>query len=120
MKSVSADKVTLDQLLPGDSVEICYECKVRQQIKTVRNLKNQARVTGKNPDGSKIPDTPEMKDEDNIHLKKIFPPSSKSPAYPSSYPKTGDNSNTAVNLAIAGLALLGILYSVRRRRKHSS
>ena len=120
VKSVSADKVTLDQLLPGDSVEICYECKVRQQIKTVRNLKNQARVTGKNPDGSKIPDTPEMKDEDNIHLKKISPPSSKSPAYPSSYPKTGDSSNTAVNLAIAGLALLGILYSVRRRRKHSS
>ena len=120
VKSASSDKITLDQLLPGDSVEIHYECKVKQQIKTIRNLKNQARVTGKNPDGSKIPDTPEMKDEDTIHLKKVSPPSSKLPTYPSSYPKTGDSSNTTANLAIAGMALLGILYSVRRRRRHIS
>ena len=114
----TSEKITLDQLLPGDSVDILYECIVKQTIKTIRNLENQAKVTGKNPDGSKIPETPEMKDEDAIHLKEITPPSRTSVTYPSSYPKTGDSNNIPAHLAMAGLALAGIIYSARRRRRH--
>ena len=116
---VGSEKMTLDRLQAGDSVEIIYECKVKKQIETIRNLKNSVKLTGKNLDGSPIPDRPEMEDNDTLHLRKASGPIRNKIIYPASFPKTGDNNQTTTNLLIAGLALIGLICSLIRRRKHT-
>jgi len=114
------DQLKLDRLLPGDSVELIYECKVMDEIEKASKLVNEAKVKGFNTDGSSIPGTEEMKDRDSIDLKKTKAPAVSIPGYPGSYPKTGDNTYPARQLAIAGLALLGIILTIRKKSEKRS
>ena len=116
---VEGYNLTIDQLAAGDSLQLIYECKVKQNIVTIDSLLNTAKLSGKNKDGSKIPDRPEMTDDDQIRLKKAatVTPSSGTSTYSSSNPKTGDDTQTALPLLLAGIALMGLAYGAWRRKK---
>ena len=81
---------------------------------------NEAEVTGKNKDGSPIPETPEMTDEDHIRLKATPQKKAGRKGTSSVGPKTGDPAKAKEYLLSAALALfLFIALFLMRDRKEN-
>lgn len=116
--SAGSDKITIDCLMPEDSVEILYYGEVKEDIKTIKNLANEAEIRGFNRDGSPIPETEKMKDKDKLHLKKEKVDKEITPTQWSGYPKTGDNSNPGIYFICIMASVTGIGILWRKRRKH--
>ena len=50
-------------------MELIYTAKVKKDIPSIKFLKNEVSLEGKNKDGSDIPITPKMDDYDKVNLK---------------------------------------------------
>ena len=117
------DTLTLDQMLPGDSLAVTCEAKVTaDEVKTV-SLKNTVEVTGKRHDGSALAETKYMKDSDTISLKgdKKVQDEKQGGQSGSGSPETGDQNpllfwmfTGAGAAAFAGAILAG---KIRKKQK---
>ena len=119
VKEIKNKKVFLDKIEAGDSVELIYTAKVKKDIPSIKFLKNEVSLEGKNKDGSDIPITPKMNDYDKVNLKENNRPMKKNKDQGTSGAKTGDNNAIAMYL-LAGLLSLSmtfiILYFQKRKK----
>ena len=119
VKEIKNKKVFLDKIEAGDSVELIYTAKVKKDIPSIKFLKNEVSLEGKNKDGSDIPLTPKMNDYDKVNLKENNRPMKKNKDQGTSGAKTGDNNAIAMYL-LAGLLSLSmtfiILYFQKRKK----
>ncbi len=120
----SENTLSLDTLKAGDSVEIIYQCRVREKIVDKKGLTNIVKVSGKNPNNTIIPKTSKMKDKDDINLGKNKSTTGRrtpggGTTYSYSNPKTGDSANPWQHALGAGCAMLGLAYCLWRIRKRT-
>ena len=120
VEEAERDTLTLDRLDPEDSVSLTWEATVKKNLKVSTELINEAEVTGKNKDGSPIPETPEMTDEDHIRLKATPQKKAGRKGTSSVGPKTGDPAKAKEYLLSAALALflLIALFLIRGRKEN--
>lgn len=107
-------QVQIEKLNAGDSIQLIYTGKVKTKITSQKGLKNEITVEGKNKDNTKIPDTPEMTDEDKININRETTSTRTSPA------KTGDDNNPWIYvLLFAGSLLAVCIYLPLKKRKEN-
>ncbi len=124
VSKMEEDTLIIDTLKAGDSVEVVYQCKVKDTITDKKDLVNTVKITGKNPNGTPVPETSKMKDKDKINLKKEkvttgYTPGGKTTSYTYNSPKTGDTANPWAHAIGAGCAMLGLAYCIWRLRKRT-
>ena len=112
------DTLTLDQILPGDSLAVTYEAKVTADEIEASSLKNTVRVTGKRHDKSPLAETKYMKDADTVSIKDDNTASDEQKGVQGGSPKTGDRNPLFLWMfAGAGSAVLaGIILTDRIRK----
>lgn len=119
VEKVGEQQILLDQIDNGDSLELTYTGKVKKDVPSIKFLKNEVYVEGKNKDGSKIPITTKMKDFDKINLKekntkKREKTKSGSKGHAA---KTGDNNRMGTYLFAIITSILVIGFVIYYKRK---
>lgn len=122
IKKVKEQKIRLDKIEAGDCVELTYIGKVKQDIPSIKFLKNEVSIEGQNKDGSEIPVTTKMNDYDKINLKEqnIKKVNKTRTHAKGKAAKTGDTTNiTMYGIASAAsvMVILIITYYKKRRNK---
>ena len=119
VKEIKNKKVFLDKIEAGDSVELIYTAKVKKDIPSIKFLKNEVSLEGKNKDGSDIPITPKMNDYDKVNLKENNKPMKKNKDQGTPGAKTGDNNTIAVYLLVGllSLSMIFIILYFQKRKK---
>ena len=119
VKEIKNKKVFLDKIEAGDSVELIYTAKVKKDIPSIKFLKNEVSLEGKNKDGSDIPITPKMDDYDKVNLKENSKPMKKNKDQGTPGAKTGDNNTIAMYLLVGllSLSMIFIILYFQKRKK---
>ena len=124
IEKVKGNKVRLDKIEADDSVELIYTGKVKQDIPSIKFLKNEVSIEGQNKDGSEIPVIAKMSDYDKINLKeqnrkKVNKTRQSSKGKTA---KTGDTSNITMygiaSVAAVMMILIITYYKKRRNKKN--
>lgn len=121
--ATTTHKIALDQLEAGDSVKLTYTAVLKESVsmqEKEKTLLNQVKVTGKTSDGTSIPESEYMRDEDVVKLSvtdngnPIKPDSSNAgnvgnTGKTTKTPKTGDDNDSMLYIL---LCLAGIVTAV--------
>ena len=97
-----------------------YIGKVKQNIPSIKFLKNEVSIEGQNKDGSEIPVTPKMSDYDKINLKEQNRKKvNKTRHYTKGkLAKTGDTRNMVMYciISVASVMIIFIIVYYKKRR----
>lgn len=123
IEKMQSTKLSLDSIKEGDSVELIYKGRIKKDIPSIKFLKNEVFIHGRNKDGSEIPFTSKMKDYDKINLKeqKKKVTNTKKKNIRGGGAKTGDDSNLIRYLfaSIGACFIISIVaYHKRRNRRN--
>lgn len=108
--TATKNKIVLDQLSAGDAATLEWKGNVKRDVSAGQHLENEVTVTAQNKDGSYLPETESMKDEDEIQ---IVVPSTKE----TNSAQTGDDTQTRFYLLILTIGLLGVGIVWKKKRK---
>ena len=120
IEKVKEQKIRLEKIEADDAVELTYIGKVKQNIPSIKFLKNEVSIEGQNKDGSEIPVTPKMSDYDKINLKEQNRKKvNKTRHYTKGkLAKTGDTRNMVMYciISVASVMIIFIIVYYKKRR----